>query len=100
MADMKINSNTGTVDYYDGATAVYSMPTAAGANGNILTINSNAMSFSNTLPYVPATGSNWSSPPTQVAPALDELVARINVLETNLAAANTRIDALEGGGGE
>lgn len=99
MADMKINSNTGTVDYYDGADPVYSLPSATGVDGNILKISSNAMAFSNDVPYVPSTSSNWTGTYTLMAAAIDELASRLKTAEGEIDTLQATLAGVTSGSG-
>ena len=73
-------------------TPIYSMPTEAGVNNNIMVVTSSGTEFSNTLPYVPAVSSDWvNTSQTYVASAIDEIVSRLKVIETALTAANSDI---------
>ena len=77
-----IVANNKIVYLDDGGNTVYTLPSTAGNDGDILQIDANSeITFTTGLPYTPAISESWNTSPTTVGAALDELIERLIALE-------------------
>lgn len=99
MPDMKVENNK-VVYLNDSNETIYSLPTSAGNENDVLKLNGSGeliftAAVSDEVTFTATTAGDWTVEPSLVNDALDELAARVKTLETTVAAQAITISDLE-----